>query len=60
MTKILDFALKTKGGGRVAHAKSFDPATPKNLERAPVNCHFLLPYIIMNLPIFLTIYNLLG
>ena len=38
MTKILYFALKIKGGvvGRVAHAKSSDPATPpkKNLERA--------------------------
>ena len=31
MTKILNFALKIKGGGvvgRVAHAKSSDPATP--------------------------------
>ena len=37
MTKILNFALKIKGVvGRVAHAKSSDPATPpkKNLERA--------------------------
>ena len=42
MTKNFNFALKIKGGGvvgRVAHAKSSDPATPppkkKNLERAP-------------------------
>ena len=38
MTKILNFALKIKGVvGRVAHAKSSDPAPPlqKNLERAP-------------------------
>ena len=29
MTKILNFALKIKGVvGRVAHAKSSDPATP--------------------------------
>ena len=41
MTKILNFALKIKGGGvveRVAHAKSSDPATPssqKNLKHAP-------------------------
>ena len=39
MTKMLNFALKIKGVvGRVAHAKSSDPATPppkKNLERAP-------------------------
>ena len=29
MTKILNFALKIKGAaGRVAHAKSSDPATP--------------------------------
>ena len=38
MTKILNFALKIKGVvGRVAHAKSFDPATPPkiNLKRAP-------------------------
>ena len=36
MTKILNFGLKIKGVvGRVAHAKSSDPATPqKNLERA--------------------------
>ena len=37
MTKISNFALKIKGVvGRVAHAKSSDPATPqkKNLERA--------------------------
>ena len=38
MTKILNFALKIKGVvGRVAHAKSSDPATPQNLERAPGN-----------------------
>ena len=40
MTRILNFALKIKGVvGRVAHAKSSDPATPpkkKNLKRAPV------------------------
>ena len=41
MTKILNFSLKIKRGkssgmvGRVAHAKSSDPATPQNLERAP-------------------------
>ena len=39
MTKILNFVLKIKGGGREgARAKSSDPATPppkKNLERAP-------------------------
>ena len=37
MTKILNFALKIKGVvGRVAHAKSSDPAAPpQNLERAP-------------------------
>ena len=36
MTKILNFALKIKGVvERVAHAKSSDPATPQNLERAP-------------------------
>ena len=35
MTKILNFALKIKrGGGEVAHARSSDPATPQNLERA--------------------------
>ena len=35
MTKIFNFALKIKGVvGRVAHAKSSDPATPQNLERA--------------------------
>ena len=35
MTKIFNFALKIKGGGRrVAHAKSSDPATPQNLKRA--------------------------
>ena len=37
MTKTFNFALKIKGVvGRVAHAKSSDPATPpkKNLERA--------------------------
>ena len=32
MTKILNFALKVKGEvGRVAHAKSSDPATPPKL-----------------------------
>ena len=38
MTKILNFALEIKGVvGRVAHAKSSDPAPPKkNLERAPI------------------------
>ena len=39
MTKIFNFALKAKGVvGRVAHAKSSDPATPQNLEleRAPL------------------------
>ena len=36
MTKILNFALKIKGlVGRVAHAKSSNPATPQNLEHAP-------------------------
>ena len=36
MTKILNFALKIKGGSREgAHTKSSDPATPQNLERAP-------------------------
>ena len=39
MTRILNFALKIKGVvGRVARAKSSDPATPpkkKKLERAP-------------------------
>ena len=35
MTKIFNFALKIKRVvGRVAHAKSSDPATPKNLKRA--------------------------
>ena len=35
MTKMLNFALKIKGVvGRVAHAKSSDPAAPQNLERA--------------------------
>ena len=35
VTKIFNFALKIKGVvGRVAHAKSSDPATPQNLERA--------------------------
>ena len=34
MTKKLNFPLKIKGMvGRVAHAKSSDPATPQNLER---------------------------
>ena len=37
MTKIFNFALKIKGVGRVGHAKSSDPATPQNLERAPVS-----------------------
>ena len=33
MTKILNFALKVKGVvGRVAHAKSSEPAAPQNLE----------------------------
>ena len=33
MTKILNFGLKIKGGvGRVAHAKSSDPATPPKFE----------------------------
>ena len=37
MTKILNFALKIKGVvGRVALAKSSDPATPQNLECAPI------------------------
>ena len=34
MTKIFNFALKIKGGGvvgRVAHAKSSDPATPQKI-----------------------------
>ena len=36
MTKVLNFGLKIKGVvGRVAHAKSSDPATPQNLKRAP-------------------------
>ena len=35
MTNIFNFTLKIKGVvGRVAHAKSSDPATPQNLERA--------------------------
>ena len=35
MTKILNFALKSRWVvGRVAHAKSSDPATPQNLEHA--------------------------
>ena len=44
MTKIMNFALKIKEGGReVAHAKSFDPATPpkKKLKRALLGCRFL-------------------
>ena len=44
MTKIFNFALKIKGvAGRVAHAKSSDPATPpkKNLEGAPARGHVL-------------------
>ena len=32
MTKISNFALKIKGGGRVAHAKSSDPDTPSEFE----------------------------
>ena len=35
MTKILNFGLKIKGGGvvgRVAQAKSSDPATPSKFE----------------------------
>ena len=33
MTKILNFVLKIKGGGReVAHAKSSDTATQKKIE----------------------------
>ena len=40
MTKILNFGLKIKGGGRVvvgrvAHVKSSDPATPQNLKHPP-------------------------
>ena len=36
MTKILNFALKSKGVvGRVAHAKSSDLPLPKNLKHAP-------------------------
>ena len=38
MTKIFNLALKIKRGcvvGRVADAKSSDPATTQNLERAP-------------------------
>ena len=36
MTKIVNFALKIKGVvGRVANAKSSDPATPHNLKRTP-------------------------
>ena len=39
MTKIFNFALKIKGVvGRVADAKSSEPATPPNLERAPGGC----------------------
>ena len=34
MTKILNFGLKIKGGGRVANAKSSSPASPQNLKRA--------------------------
>ena len=45
MTKIFNFALKIKGViGRVAYAKSSDPATPlppkKNLERAQAMSRF--------------------
>ena len=37
MIKILKFALKIKGVvGRVAHAKSSDPANPQNLKHAPM------------------------
>ena len=36
MTKILNFGLKIKGVvGRVAHAKSSDPATPQKFETCP-------------------------
>ena len=39
MTKILNFALKIKGGGREGGiAKSSDPVTPhKKMERAPTS-----------------------
>ena len=46
VTKILNFALKRGGGGvvgKVAHAKSSDPATPpqkKKLKRARVGLLF--------------------
>ena len=36
MTKYFKYCLENHGGGRrVAEAKSSDPATPQNLERAP-------------------------
>ena len=36
MPKILNFALKIKGGGREGGTcEVFRPATPQNLERAP-------------------------
>ena len=47
MTKILNFSLKIKEGGigRVAHAKSSDPATPqKNLKRAQGESNYFLWY----------------
>ena len=40
MAKIFNFALKIEGVvGRVALAKSSDPVTPQNLERALAACY---------------------
>ena len=42
MTKILNFELKIKGGGRESGTcEVLRPATPKNLKRAPVTFRLL-------------------
>ena len=45
MTKIFNFALKILVG-RVAHAKSSDPATPQNLARAPSKSRQMTNFIV--------------
>ena len=43
MTKIFNFALKMKGGvvGRMAHAKSSDPATPSKFGTCTFSNHHM-------------------
>ena len=47
MTKILNFGLKIKGVvGRVAHAKSSDPATPPKFETCTRPLSSLLAFLL--------------